>query len=1274
MKKRGLIVVLLLVVFGVFMIKWVYAQEEVYLTSAMHLGVNQSQVFSLDGNYYAADMKDSSKNFYLNFSGNLMNNTALHIYAKQSKGIAVGIYDLSDISGTNPLGIFVVTSLSGEWYNVTLNINNLTNAIWFGEGTGSGVDPKEDFDYIYATLSDTTPPLFSNYTENPANNSAYVQGQTYKFNVTINETNINSVWIEFNGTNYTSVSNISKVYTFNRTNLAAGTYFYKWWANDTLGNINNSGIKSYITEKADNTLILLSSAGWDYNYGIESTFSCSVISGYGTPKLYIDNIEVSNPITKILSSDSYFIKCNISESQNYTGSDGMYQGVLTVNKASSQTSLTFNKTSPQIYGTSITPSCSVISGVGTANLTLNGSIINQGQALVPGAGTWNFNCSLSESQNYTSSSNFSQFTINPNSTTTNVIVNPSSGINYGAASNFSCLNSLGLETILYINGVDESSEKGLDIIRAAGTYIINCSFAGNQNYSASSEQTDYNINKTLGNITLLLNGQENNITIDYPQQYNITSTTLYGIVVIYFNGTDITSDNGLNATPTKNAGYYNITAVSSGDENHSSATITKWLNVTLDIVAPELQIISPQEGGSYGYNTSLPLNFSVSDQHLDSCWYNLDNGANVTAINCENTTFDAGSDESYTLYLYANDSLGNLAVKNSSFAIAIGSPTIMLNSPIGIYLNNQDVTFRYTSSDSDLQSCELWGNFDGEFKLNQTDISPTNNTENTFALNLPDGAYIWNIKCNDCLGHSVFNGNKTFYVDTIAPTITITNPTGTKTSRTGIPIQFLIIDASPATCRYNVKYTTGQEVLGNTTINCSSTSFGVSTDGDYILTFYVKDFANNLNSASSSFSVDTSASVSPPSGGGGGGGGGSGSSAFNTSQSGKLSVSQLGSIIAHQGDKKTLSLNVKNTGKIFLNNCRLIAKGDIISWIYSSQKQGIAPGENIDFNFDLNIPEEIEKKDYNGELEVKCDEGNDVQIVVVSIPGLGSITIKNISQEKDILRINYDFDSSNFIGEETSVDIWIVNNDGIEVKRVQDSFPVNKDGATHRILEIDASDLSGIYDIYFALSDNLNNFIRQSVVLGKSGVTGFVVFDTDRGKLTIYIIFLAIIAIAIFFIWKRHGKAETPKNNGLLRKKAAITAAFLIPLLFIIGFNNNLTGFAVNNPGSFNKNIFGAAIFVFAVSATLLILQKRKSCIPHPRKSPFLRDLINKPVYTSEGEFLGKIKDIILDNCKIEKIQIKLNFKNRKKFNKKIMLAKYNVIDKIGDIVILRNF
>lgn len=120
------------------------------LTSAIHLGSSVSQVLDKNETYYTADMKNSSKRFYLNFSNYLINNTILKIYAKKSKGVPVGIYAESDTSGNNPLGNFTVTSTTGEWHNITLNLNFSTKAIWLGEGINSGTDPKEKFDYIFA--------------------------------------------------------------------------------------------------------------------------------------------------------------------------------------------------------------------------------------------------------------------------------------------------------------------------------------------------------------------------------------------------------------------------------------------------------------------------------------------------------------------------------------------------------------------------------------------------------------------------------------------------------------------------------------------------------------------------------------------------------------------------------------------------------------------------------------------------------------------------------------------------------------------------------------------------------------------------------------------------------------------------------------------------------------------------------------------------------------------------------------------------------------------
>jgi len=80
-------------------------------------------------------------------------------------------------------------------------------------------------------------------------------------------------------------------------------------------------------------------------------------------------------------------------------------------------------------------------------------------------------------------------------TITTTIVSPTSPINEGLKSNFSCSNNASQVASLYINGIDKSSERGLLINRTAGTYNVSCIFTGNNDYSASSSEKTYVINK-----------------------------------------------------------------------------------------------------------------------------------------------------------------------------------------------------------------------------------------------------------------------------------------------------------------------------------------------------------------------------------------------------------------------------------------------------------------------------------------------------------------------------------------------------------------------------------------------------------------------------------------------------------------------------------------------------------------------------------------------------------------------------------------------------------
>jgi len=271
--------------------------------------------------------------------------------------------------------------------------------------------------------------------------------------------------------------------------------------------------------------------------------------------------------------------------------------------------------------------------------------------------------------------------------------------------------------------------------------------------------------------------------------------------------------------------------------------------------------------------------------------------------------------------------------------------------------------------------------------------------------------------------------------------------------------------------------------------------------------------------------------VTPPSGGSSSGGGGGGSSSSSAAQTEKLSISGISDIIARAGDKKTLSLNAKNIGKIFLNNCKLKVSGEISSWVYSTEISGIAPGENKNFVLDLNVPEGIEEKDYSGKIGINCDEGNIEQDIKISMPkGLQYIKIKEIKQDNGNLNVIYSYEGN---PGKIDVEIWMLNQDNVEYERIKDSFSAEDSSVIERNAVINIpKDLTGIYSVNIALSSNLNNPVKQSVVLGKSSTTGFAVLDEPGNKLIAYVVFLLIIVGGVLFIvfgWNRKDKGIKTK-------------------------------------------------------------------------------------------------------------------------------------------------
>lgn len=105
------------------------------------------------------------------------------------------------------------------------------------------------------------------------------------------------------------------------------------------------------------------------------------------------------------------------------------------------------------------------------------------------------------------------------------------------------------------------------------------------------------------------------------------------------------------------------------DSDGGCGFATENRTVSIDTQVPEVTILYPTgQIGTLIEGQSVDLNYTISDEGLDSCWYNY-NGTNTTISNCLlNTTFNYSSGVN-TITVYANDTVGNMANDTSTWTL-----------------------------------------------------------------------------------------------------------------------------------------------------------------------------------------------------------------------------------------------------------------------------------------------------------------------------------------------------------------------------------------------------------------------------------------------------------------------------------------------------------------------------------------------------------------------------------------------------------------------------
>ncbi|MDD5416556.1 MAG: hypothetical protein PHU12_01115, partial [Candidatus Aenigmarchaeota archaeon] len=568
-------------------------------------------------------------------------------------------------------------------------------------------------------------PQWSNNKTSLASGVQYSSSNNYGFDITwtdnqndvdkvLFETNLTGTLQNFSSATSPAVTNSTyQLFYINFTNTnitGAGTYVFKWYANDTSNNINNSDQWYYtIARNTTNTLNLyLNGTQANRTYTYPESVNATATAQQGTVNLYRNSSLVisgtspqSENIRLYNGTHQYFVNAtgNTNYSDNTTGI-GYY---AIVNQGIANVTLSLLPATPIYYGTQTTATCNANAYETSPNLYRNNTNANSenNTATTLPAGTWTYVCNISSTQNYTGSTTTESYIVNKAGTNITLYLNGTAwtndwSITYPNATNINATaNVSGIQSsvLLYRN---ESAQSNPDqIMLGASSYNYTGYFDGNENYTTSNTTRYLTINQNTSTATLMnitFNGTEGNNSTTYPAGTNVTgyfSSIISGQTItftLYKNSSVLGITNPITEINQSAAGYYIYTYSTAGNANFSAASKSYNLTINKANNPINLYLNGTQANKIYTYPESInatatstggTISLTRNGTSYATCiatrcyeYVSLGNGTyefNTTATGDENYTDNSTTVSYYayiakgstTTYLYLNGSRAN---------------------------------------------------------------------------------------------------------------------------------------------------------------------------------------------------------------------------------------------------------------------------------------------------------------------------------------------------------------------------------------------------------------------------------------------------------------------------------------------------------------------------------------------------------------------------------------------------------------------------------------
>ncbi|MFC1733802.1 hypothetical protein ACFL6I_26175, partial [candidate division KSB1 bacterium] len=670
-------------------------------------------------------------------------------------------------------------------YNLTLKYNSTENY-------------TSSFETHWIQVNDTTAPNWTNNIVNVSSGSAFSE-KGYQFNVSwTDNVGVEAVWIEHNFTgtvqNITITTNIDAdgiTYYYNYGTIGTGKYYWRQYANDSIGNLNQTAMFEYVVVKGAGE-VDLALDGSDSNITVGAGAYVNMTARIVTPAE--GQIEMYDNGTLINNGTSPISNLTLFPSVSHHNITAVYRTTenFTSHYETHWITVSPDITKPEVRDASADPS-TINQGQTTnitANVTDNLGFGNVYAEVIFSNGTavnYSMENAVGDIWNYT-------FYATPNHPeglyyVTIIAMDSANNVNATETTTFT-VNDItrprvtdiepnaqwyNLSTTININAtvIDETN---VSIVLANITWdstsqiIVMEDNDGDDEYNATFTSTTL-----VGryNITIIANDTSNNVNNTETAYFYINDTIKPAInlnspidhynassdsIIFNFTATDdyystlnctlyIDGDsNGTNAaTPSGTATVFAINNMPEGVHSWNITCYDASLNQNnsgtrqfrVDYTAPSVVIASPEEQETY-YTTSIDLKYNAVDTGIgiDTCWYSLNAGANTVLASCANTSITA-IEGTNSLALYANDSLNNVNSASVTFNVDVSAPAILVQSPRNLTLyNTRYLDFNISVIDASNISWvgyAINGNANTTITANTLNITAETNTANAGA-------------------------------------------------------------------------------------------------------------------------------------------------------------------------------------------------------------------------------------------------------------------------------------------------------------------------------------------------------------------------------------------------------------------------------------------------------------------------------------------------------------------------------------------------------------